>query len=87
MMNLYYRGYVIHEEIRSICYTVFGSRPNRIELGSSGTALEAMRRVDRHLAQREVPRWVHRDAARRNGNGNGKGTGNGQARTSQFALR
>ncbi len=72
MMNLYYRGYVIHEDIRSICYTIFGSRPHRIELGSSGTAMGAMRWVDRHVARQVVSRWVNRDAARRNGNGKGR---------------
>ena len=50
MNNMYYRGFVIHEEIRSICYTVFGRRPQRAEMGSRGTALEAMWMVDRHVA-------------------------------------
>ena len=69
MMNLYYRGYVIHEDIRSICYTIFGSRPHRIELGTSGTAMEAMRWIDRHVARQVASRWIDRDAARRNGKG------------------
>ena len=51
MMNLYYRGYLIHEDIRAICYTILGRRPGRIEVGSSGTAMEAMRWVDRDTAR------------------------------------
>ena len=69
MMNLYYQGYVIHEDIRSICYTIFGGRPHRIELGTSGTAMEAMRWIDRHLARQVASLWIDRDAARRNGRG------------------
>lgn len=65
MMNLFYRGYVIHEDIPSICYTIYGAKPQRAEMGSSGTALEAMRWVDRDLARWAMMRWVCRDAARR----------------------
>ena len=64
MMNLFYRGYVIHEDIRSICYTIYGAKPQRAEMGSSGTALEAMRWVDRDLARWATMGWVRRDAAR-----------------------
>tara|TARA_B100000315_G_C14561753_1_gene580897 strand:- start:9 stop:248 length:240 start_codon:yes stop_codon:yes gene_type:complete len=64
MMNLYYRGYVIHEEIRSICYTVFDRRPDRLELASSGTTREAMRWVDGRVAKRAAAQWVARHAAR-----------------------
>jgi hypothetical protein len=67
MMNLYYRGYVIHEEIRTICYIVFGRRPHRLELASSGTAKEAMRWVDGRVARRAAAQWVERNAARANG--------------------
>ena len=66
MMNLFYRGYVIHEDIRSICYTVYGAKPRRAEMGSSGTALEAMRWVDRDLARWATMGWVSMDADRRN---------------------
>ncbi len=66
MMNLFYRGYVIHEDIRSICYTVYGAKPRRAEMGSSGSALEAMRWVDRDLARWATERWVRSDEARRN---------------------
>ena len=67
MVNLYYRGYVIHEEIRTICYIVFGRRPHRLELASSGTAKEAMRWVDGRVARRAAAQWVERNAARANG--------------------
>ena len=66
MMNLFYRGYVIHEDIPSICYTIYGAKPHRAELGSRSTALKAMRSVDRDLARLATVRWVRRDAARRN---------------------
>ena len=62
MMNLFYRGYVIHEDMRSICYTIYGGKPQRAELGSRGTTLEAMKWVDRDLARRAMARWVRRDA-------------------------
>jgi len=64
MMNLYYRGYVIHEDLRSICYTIYGCRPHRIEMRRSGTAKEAMRLVDRDIARRATARWIDRDTAR-----------------------
>ena len=78
MMNLYYRGYAIHEDIRAICYTISGCRPDRIELGNSVTAKEAMRWVDRHVARRAAERWIDRDVARR--------TNKGQTRPSQHAM-
>ncbi len=52
-MNLFYRGYVIHREFRSICYTIFGRRPNRVELAACATSRDAMKWVDRHLVQGE----------------------------------
>ena len=66
MMNLFYRGYVIHEDIPSICYTIYGAKPHRAELRSRGTALEAMKWVDRDLAQLATMRWVRRDEVHRN---------------------
>ena len=52
-MNLFYRGYVIHQDIPSICYTIFGRRPERVELAACGTSREAMQWVDRHAVQGE----------------------------------
>ncbi|MCH8349436.1 MAG: hypothetical protein IIB29_04210 [Chloroflexi bacterium] len=49
-MNMFYRGYLIHEEIRSICCTVFGRRPVRTELASCDNAMAAMQWVDRQVA-------------------------------------
>ncbi len=49
-MNIFYRGYVIHEDIRTICYTIYGRRPDRQELDARCTAMEAMQWVDRDLA-------------------------------------
>lgn len=53
-MNIYYRGYVIHEDIRSICYTVYGRRPRRVELATCGTAREALQWVDHQVNPRKV---------------------------------
>ena len=52
-MNLFYRGYVIHREFRSICYTIFGRRPERAELAAVGTSREAMQWVDLHTMRSE----------------------------------
>lgn len=53
-MNIYYRGYIIHENIRRIHYTIYGTRPHRIELASAGNSREAMRWVDRQIAENRV---------------------------------
>ena len=71
MLNLFYRGYVIHEDIRSICYTIYGAKPNRAEMRSRGTVMEAMKWVDRDLAQVATLRWVCRDSDLRNNNTSG----------------
>ena len=49
-MNIFYRGYVIHEEIRAICCNVFGRRPVRTELASCDNTMAAMQWVDRQVA-------------------------------------
>ena len=71
MLNLFYRGYVIHEDIRSICYTIYGAKPDRAEMRSRGTVMEAMKWVDRDLAQVATLRWVCRDSDLRNNNTSG----------------
>ena len=48
--NIYYRGYVIHEDVPRICYTIYDRRPDRIELATRGTSREAMRWVDARVA-------------------------------------
>jgi hypothetical protein len=53
-MNIYYRGYVIHEDIRRIHYTIYGPRPHRAELASAGGSLESMRWVDQHIIESRV---------------------------------
>ena len=56
-MNIFYRGYVIHEDIRAICYTIYGRRPGRQELDARGTAMEAMQWVDRDLEAEARTGW------------------------------
>ena len=51
MMNLYYRGYVIREDVRSICYTIYDRRPQREELAVAADSREAMEWVDRREAE------------------------------------
>ena len=53
-MNIYYRGHVIHEDIRSICYTIYGTRPHRIELAIATTSAEAMQWIDQQVARRRA---------------------------------
>ena len=48
-MRIYYRGYVIDEEIRSISYSVYGQRPERPELTARSTSREAMEWIDNNL--------------------------------------
>lgn len=52
-MNLYYRGYVIHEDIKSLYYTIYGIRPDRQEVATAGTSRQAMEWVDRCVAEQE----------------------------------
>ena len=47
--NIYYRGYVIHEDIRAICYTIYDRRPARQELATLGNSRAAMRWVDARI--------------------------------------
>ena len=49
-MNIFYRSYLIHEEIRSSCCTVFGRRPIRTELATCENTMAAMQWVDRQVA-------------------------------------
>ncbi len=49
--NIFYRGYVIHEGVRSVFYTIYGPRPQRCELAQAGTFRQSMEWVDDHIAQ------------------------------------
>ena len=49
-MNLYYRGYVIHEDFRHISYTIYDRRPDRVELATVGTSREAMQWIDARIS-------------------------------------
>jgi hypothetical protein len=48
-MRIYYRGYVIDEEIRSISYSVYGQRPERPELTARSTSRKAMEWIDNNV--------------------------------------
>lgn len=51
--NIYYRGYVIHEDVPAVCYTIYDRRPDRKELATAGTSREAMKWVDSRIAIEE----------------------------------
>ena len=53
-MRIYYRGYVIDEEIPSISYSVHGRRPERPELTASSTSREAMEWIDGDVKREAV---------------------------------
>lgn len=50
-MNTFYRGFLIREDIRSICYTILGMRPDRPGLVTVGTYTEAMELLDRLILE------------------------------------
>ena len=60
-MKIYYRGYVIDEEIRSNCYTVYGRRPVRAEMTVHADAQKAMKWIDGDAIRRLVN---HQDCKR-----------------------
>jgi hypothetical protein len=72
MMNLYYRCYVIHEDIPSICYTIVGRRPHRSELNQSSSLMEAMHWVDQEVANQAAAEWVERDSTRQRHTGHSR---------------
>ncbi|MDE2940565.1 MAG: hypothetical protein OXR67_16850 [Chloroflexota bacterium] len=51
--NIFYRGYVIHEDVPTICYTIYDRRPDRTELATVGTSREAMKWVDSRISIEE----------------------------------
>ena len=53
-MNIFYRGYLVHEDIRGICYTIFDRRPRRVGLATCDSTMAAMQWVDRQVAAGEA---------------------------------
>ena len=53
-MRIFYRGYVIDEEIRSISYSVYGRRPERQELAAKCTSREAMEWIDGNVKREAI---------------------------------
>ena len=53
-MRIFYRGYVIDEEIRSISYSVYGRRPERPELAAKSTSREAMQWIDGNVKRETI---------------------------------
>jgi hypothetical protein len=57
--NIFYRGYVIHEDVPTICFTIYDRRPGRTELATVGTSREAMQWVDSRISIEEKMRDTH----------------------------
>ncbi len=55
-MRIFYRGYVINEEIPSISYSVHGRRPERPELTAKGTTRQAMEWIDGDVKREAILR-------------------------------
>ena len=53
-MRIFYRGYVIDEEIPSISYSVHGRRPERPELTATSTSRQAMEWIDGHVKREAI---------------------------------
>ena len=53
-MKIFYRGYFIDEEIRSISYSVYGQRPERSELTIKSTSREAMEWIDGEVRRNTI---------------------------------
>ena len=50
IQRIYYRGHVIEATVPAICYTIFGTRPLRAEIGCVGSSGKAMQWIDEQLA-------------------------------------
>lgn len=61
MMNLFYRGYMIHEDIHSVCYIIYDRRPARVELAIAGDSGEAMSWIDGRVAAAEAEALTKRE--------------------------
>jgi hypothetical protein len=53
-MRIFYRGYVIDEEIPSISYSVRGRRPERPELTAKSTTRQAMEWIDSNVRRESI---------------------------------
>ncbi len=53
-MRIYYRGYVIDEEIPAISYSVHGRRPERPELTAKSTTRQAMEWIDGDVKRQAI---------------------------------
>ena len=49
--RIYYRGHVIEATVPAICYTIFGTRPWRAEIGCAGSSGRAMQWIDGQVAR------------------------------------
>ena len=58
-----YRGHLIHAEVPSICYVIYGRNTHGqlTELGNTRNFGDAMRWVDQHVAEMERPMPVFGD--------------------------
>ena len=55
-MRIFYRGYVINEDTRTIGYSVLGQRPERLGLTVRSTTREAMEWIDSDVKRSSILR-------------------------------
>ena len=53
-MKVFYRGYVIEQPFPWLESTVYGPRPDRVELTGLPSTRKAMEWIDRHLATDDI---------------------------------
>lgn len=53
-MRIFYRGYVINEDTRTIGYSVHGQRPGRLGLTVRSTTREAMEWIDSDVKRESI---------------------------------
>ena len=49
--RIFYRGHVIEATVPAICYTIYGTRPLRAEIGCVGSSGKAMQWIDRQVTR------------------------------------
>lgn len=59
--RIYYRGHLIEATVPAICYTIYGTRPLRAEIGCVGSSGKAMQWIDGRLAGSSPAGFTARD--------------------------
>ena len=59
--RIFYRGHVIEATVPAICYTIYGTRPLRAEIGCVGSSGKAMQWIDGRVAGNRPAGFTARD--------------------------